>query len=202
MSGSSCSEIIEGRLASSAAFDSWRLTTDATLTQLAAGTTTPMALTTLTEKESEISQTTQCLQSKLMNLGTTADTISAKQEEILQLQQRIQDQEKMGEIAKDRVKYTRDSDRPVSYYESWFPLGRPMRPIMIPVLFGISIFFGVFFLLLFMSSMGFIFSLRILDTPYFAIFMAYMDRLGLTLPFWIVLAVLIGLTIYYFRNRG
>jgi hypothetical protein len=202
MSGTSCSEIIEGRLASSAAFDSWRSTTDATLTQLAVGTATPTALNTLTEKESDILQTTLCLQRKLAGLGTMADSVSAKQEEILRLQQRIQDQEKMVEIAKDRVKYTRDSDRPVSFYESWFPIGRPMKPIMIPVLFGIALFFAVFFFMLFLSSMGFFFSVRVLETPYFEIFMGYLDRLGLTLPFWIVLAVLIGLTVYYFRNRG
>lgn len=202
MAATRCSDLVEGRIATSTAFESWRATTDAALTQLAAGTTTPVALTTLSEKEADILQTNLCLQQKLRGLGTATDAISSRQQEILDLEQRIQNQTQLVEISKDRVRYTRKAERPVSFYESWFPVGRPLRPITIPILFGISLFFGVFFLLITFSSMGYIFSLKVPDSPFFDMIVAYFSQLGLTTPFWIVLAVLIGFVIYYFRTRG
>jgi hypothetical protein len=95
-----------------------------------------------------------CLQTKVNDLRRLPTTISGAQEQILDLNDKIAEAETHATIARDRVAFIRDPSKGTSYYESWFPLGRPMHPISLIILIGIDIFLCVFALLMIASAYG------------------------------------------------
>lgn len=67
--------------------------------------------------------------------------------EIIQATQDLQ-------VMKERVASLRSPYATQSYYESWFPINRPLRNISIVVLLALGIFFYVFTLFSLMHSLG------------------------------------------------
>jgi hypothetical protein len=67
--------------------------------------------------------------------------------EIIQATQDLQ-------VMKERVASLRSPYATQSYYESWFPINRPLRNISIVVLIALGIFFYVFTLFSLMHSLG------------------------------------------------
>ena len=65
------------------------------------------------------------------------------------------------QIAKDRVSSLRETNKQ-SYYESWFPINRPLRSSTNVILLGIGIFFFVLTFFMILHTMGFALHLNIL----------------------------------------
>jgi hypothetical protein len=124
-------------------------------------------------------------------LQNTLNAIQTKRVEIEQVQERT-------EIAKDRVEYLGGSKRPVSYYEGWFTIGRPLQPYMLHVLMGFAFFNIVLTLYFFALSAGVSISIVAptggAPNPY----IAYLRSFGL--PFWVLLIVSVT-TVTYLARR-
>jgi hypothetical protein len=111
----------------------------------------------------------------------------------------IQAKEDM-KIAEERVKSLRQKDK-TSYYESWFPLNRPLRTSTNITLIALGIFFYAFVFLVILSSIGFTFNLTTTlttDSP-------MLDKLAKIFPFrygtiLLVIALIIVVVVGYLRK--
>ncbi len=205
---SACTDTLDSRLSPDetgvTAFNTWKAQTSATITELN-GTITNNALPDARKVEYEtlhrdIAQTLACLQEKQNTEIDVANSVYTAQDRIVQLQREIKEREEEIQIAKDRVTYIRDPDAHPSYYQSWFPMDRPMRPSSVPVLIGIVVFFTMLILLGLLSFLGFNLSVGAPGAaPSFATIALEWLRAQLTPPFWIILIVLIGILIWYRR---
>lgn len=153
----------------------------------------------LNTKMAEIGATSACLMEKLNTAQGTSNTIQSTQEEILRLSDQLKAEEENIRIAQDRVKLLRYPNEHGSYYESWFPLGRPLQPVLVPIFFGLSIFLFVVSGLVVLSMMGvdvFIFMPR--PSPYGASSIGWgaWAATNLRWPFWVTLAAFIGVVVY------
>jgi hypothetical protein len=111
-----------------------------------------------TTAQADILRAVEMLQKRVNNnpattLQTNIDELVAVQAEIAQAKQDLQ-------VAKDRA----DSLRLTvpSYYESWFPISRPLRKTTIIVLIAIGIFFFALTFFMALHAFGFILQLNIL----------------------------------------
>jgi hypothetical protein len=139
-----------------------------------------------------------CMQEKLTQEGSTTNQIHTAQARIMELQEQLKDSEEEIQIAKDRVAYIRDPDARPSYYQSWFPMDHPMRPSSVPIFLGIVVFGTVMIVLGLLSVLGLNISLGSAGAPPSALGLALQWlRAQLTIPFWIMLAILIGVVIYF-----
>ena len=105
------------------------------------------------------------------NLQEIIDTDTELEVEIMQAKDDMK-------IAEERVKSLRQKDKR-SYYESWFPLNRPLRTSTNITLIALGIFFYVFVFLVFLSTIGFSFNLNttwVSDSP-------TLSKLGVIFPF-------------------
>lgn len=203
---SACTTTIEARIASGTAFLSWKDTTSTTLNALSGITTatTDQQKTDLLTTEKDVTSTIACIQEKLTTLNTIPADIQTAQTAILALQQDIKDKEEELGIAKDRVGYIRDPDVHPSFYQGWFGMDRPMKPISIPIFIGIVLFFSIFILFGLLSIFGL--SLTILvpsmrtGSSGTSMYLFQWIRSQITLPFWATLIALIAVVIY-FRGR-
>ncbi len=205
---SACTDTLDSRLSPDetgvTAFNTWKAQTSAKITELN-GTITNNALPDARKGEYEtlhrdIAQTLACLQEKQNTELDAANSVYTAQDRIVQLQREIKEREEEIQIAKDRVTYIRDPDAHPSYYQSWFPMDRPMRPSSVPVLIGIVVFFTMLILLGLLSFLGFNLSIGAPGAaPSFATIALEWLRAQLTPPFWIMLIVLIGILIWYRR---
>ncbi len=205
---SACTDTLDSRLSPDetgvTAFNTWKAQTSAKITELN-GTITNNALPDARKGEYEtlhrdIAQTLACLQEKQNTELDAANSVYTAQDRIVQLQREIKEREEEIQIAKDRVTYIRDPDAHPSYYQSWFPMDRPMRPSSVPVLIGIVVFFTMLILLGLLSFLGFNLSVGAPGAaPSFATIALEWLRAQLTPPFWIMLIVLIGILIWYRR---
>jgi hypothetical protein len=73
---------------------------------------------------------------------------------ITDLQRQVHEKQKSVIIAKDRADSLRDIDGRTSDYESWFPMGRPLKPYSVPILIGLTIFLWMILLGIVLSRMG------------------------------------------------
>jgi hypothetical protein len=150
----------------------------------------------------DVESTLACLQEKYSTELDVANNVNTAQERIVQLQREIKEREEEIQIAKDRVTYIRDPDAHPSYYQSWFPMDRPMRPSSVPLLIGIVVFFTMLILLALLSFLGFNLSVGSSipgAAPSTSSIIVQWILAQLTLPFWIVLAALVGILIWYRR---
>jgi hypothetical protein len=183
-------------------FQTWYNTTKGIL----AGVVEPASATDQTminQKMAEISATSACLVEKLQQTQGTSNSIQSTQEEILRLSDQLKQEEENIRIAQDRVKLLRFPNENASYYESWFPLGRPLQPVLVPIFFGLAIFLFTVTGLIVLSLMGidvFVFLPR--PSPYGGSSAGWGTWVATNLrwPFWVALAVVIGLAVYVRRS--
>ena len=205
---SACTAILNSRLSPDdtgvTAFNTWKTAASDKRAELVAA----IQLTTLPEYRKgeyetlhrDIVQTLACLEEKQKIEVDLVNNVNTAQDRIVQLQREIKEREEEIQIAKDRVAYIRDPDAHPSYYQSWFPMDRPMRPSSVPVLIGIVVFFTMLILLGLLSFLGFNLSVGAPGAaPSFATIALEWLRAQFTPPFWIVLIVLIGILIWYRR---
>lgn len=118
------------------------------------------------------------------------------------LEKEVRHAEEMMVIARDRAKYVRDIETAGSYYESWFSIGRPIRPEMAPILLGIALFIFIVAAFIFLKMMNVEFSLFVADTSKMAKKGSLFGTIFMMFPtsFWVVLTALILVLVYY-RKR-
>ena len=125
-------------------------------------------------------------------LQNTNDELYSVEGEITKAKEDLQ-------IAKDRVKSLRESNKQ-SYYESWFPINRPLRSSTNILLLGIGIFFFVFTFFVILHSMGFALHMNLLWAQNNVEGNSTINKLRILFPFGliptlIVLALIIGIIV-------
>ena len=127
------------------------------------------------------------------NLQEAIDTDTTLDIEIMQAREDMK-------IAEERVKIFRQKNKK-SYYESWFPLNRPLRTSTNITLIGLGIFFIVFSFLIFLSFIGFSFNITttwVSQSP-------TLNKLSILFPFgygttFIIIGLIILTLVGYLRN--
>jgi hypothetical protein len=154
---------------------------------------TPAQEAALNTAADDIFQTVSCMNEVLTGLSGVTNNIQSLQEYLLSLKTEIAQADEHVSIARDRVGYIRNPDKNTSFYESWFPLDRPMQPTSIPVFVAVNTFLfmaGVFVL---MTFFGFKISFPVsTDTGMSTTRFSLSDTL---------LVLLVGFIIYYFLLR-
>jgi len=191
------------RLQNQTTFNTWKNDTSAQLNAISANAQSGAVQPSSAESSSfstlsaDILNTTVCIQSQLTNLSGTSNQIHAIQEEIMSTKDAITQSEADSSIARDRVAYIRHPERHTSYYESWFPMDRPMHASSVPIFVGLTVFVILFGILLILSFMGVDFSIVI--HPTLQVFGRYVYSQFTWLTF--VQALLTIYSIYYFTHR-
>jgi len=128
-----------------------------------------------------------------------ATTLQNTNDELYNVEREIIKAKEDLQIAQDRVKSLRESNKQ-SYYESWFPINRPLRSSTNIILLGIGIFFFVFTFFVILHSMGFALHMNILWAENGIEGNPVLDKLRILFPFGLVptlifIAIIIGIII-------
>jgi hypothetical protein len=151
---------LEPRITGSATFSAWKETTSLAINRLIASANTKNGQLSAGEQaefeglQRDVYNTLGCLQEKHVAAATTSNSINDAQTRLLQLQEELKKREEEIQIAKDRVAFIRDPDAHPSYYQSWFPMDRPMKPVSISIFIGIVVFASMFIFLGLLSFIG------------------------------------------------
>jgi sterol desaturase/sphingolipid hydroxylase (fatty acid hydroxylase superfamily) len=146
---------------------------------------------------SEVFDTAACIQEKLTALGSTTNQIQTAQQDILRLNKEITEAEADVAIARDRVAYIRHPEEHTSFYESWFPINRPMQRENVPYFIAVTVFLVVFSLLVGLSLIGM--NINVSMNP---ALLYFIQRIASQFT-WLTLALFFVLVfaIYYFVNQ-
>jgi hypothetical protein len=164
-----CTPQILTRIADPTTFNAWKAITSGNLNSIsssaAAGSLppSPNESSALSTASADIFATSACIQEQINSLGSTTNNIQSAQTAILDLNKQIDEAKAQVAIARDRVAYIRHPEQHTSFYESWFPIDRPMHVTSVPAFLGITVFLFVFALLIVLSVMGV--DLQITITP-------------------------------------
>jgi len=145
----------------------------------------------------EVFDTAACIQEKLTSLGSTTNQIQTAQQDILRLNKEITEAEADVAIARDRVAYIRHPEEHTSFYESWFPINRPMQRENVPYFIGVTIFLLIFSLLVGLSLIGV--NINVVMNPA----LIYFIQSILSQFTWLTLVLFLMLVfaVYYFVNQ-
>lgn len=161
-------------------------------TQLDA-TPTPSSAT-LQSLRTEINNRIACLQGKIRENTANPSKIGELQSSIISITAAMEADREALEISKARSTYIDEARRPVSYYESWFPIGRPMKPFMMIILMMSTLFLVVLGGILLIG----VFGIRIIGerVPPTNPIIAWLMRLGPL--FWTAfILVIVGFSLYF-----
>jgi hypothetical protein len=150
-----CTPAIRSDINSQAAFNTW---SSAQSTSINSPTATMATVKTV---ESALTSYEKCLQSEIVTLSTSSTTIAQLQHTITKTNAEIVSAKNDVEIAKDRAKSVVHPEHVSSYYESWFPINRPLKHYTIPLLIGTALFLLSVTFFLTLSFMGVNFNMRI-----------------------------------------
>ena len=145
----------------------------------------------------EVFDTAACIQEQLSRLGSTTNHIQTAQQDILRLNNEITDAEADVAIARDRVAYIRHPEEHTSYYESWFPINRPMQRENVSYFIGVTVFLLVFSLLVGLSLIGV--NVNVAMNPALVYFIQRILAQFTWLTF--ILTLMLIFVVYYFVNQ-
>jgi hypothetical protein len=146
-----------------------------------------------------ITLTTSCIQNELNALSGTTRTASSIQSSILELQGKLQKEREFVRIAKDRARMAQDGQQQPSYYDAWFPLGRPMKAGSVLLFTGFALFMLLMALFLLLSFVGI--DLRVMVRPLDLSFLPYWVRERFPVAFWIVLVAFIVALVFAVQRQ-
>jgi len=193
MSASSvCTSKTTGNIAN---FSNWKSMTATSLNSITSSSNpTQLQQDTLNTTANDIFQTVACLNEKIRGVSELTNNIQTAQETIINLNKQISEADEHVSIARDRVGYIRNPEKHTSFYESWFPLGRPMDKKSIPILIAINTFLFIAGIFLIMTIFGLkiSFPLSTTSTSYSTNSFKLSD---------VLLLLLVGFIIYYFLVR-
>jgi hypothetical protein len=150
-----CTPNILSNINSQVAFNTW---SSAQSTSINSPTAT---VTTVKAVENALTSYQFCLQSEITSLSNSSTTIAELQNTITKTNAEITSAKNDVEIAKDRAKSVVHPEQVSSYYESWFPINRPLKHYTIPLLIGTSLFLLSVTFFLTLSFMGVSFNMRL-----------------------------------------
>jgi chromosome segregation ATPase len=118
--------------------------------------------TKLQTLEYELSSLQKCLQSDLLNDQDSSAKVYSLQKELDMAEKEADDTHTSVSEAKERANLLEKPYSKTNIWESWFPLGRPLRQESVPVLLSFAIVFLTLSLGMFLRLAGFSF---IFQTP-------------------------------------
>jgi hypothetical protein len=118
----------------------------------AMGSTTQGDRDKMTALQIEINDASVCLGNAIDKLSATSTTSASLQEKLVSLSDELETANNDIEVAKNRVAYIRHPEQQTSNYESWFPIDRPIHVLSLIILMSITIFIGIFILLMILSQ--------------------------------------------------
>lgn len=192
---------LEPRITNQETFNLWKETTATTINRLIASANVKNGQLSDGEKaeyeglQKDVFNTLACLQEKQTAESSTTNQIHTAQTQILELQDQLKQREEEIQIAKDRVAYIRDPDAHPSYYQSWFPLDRPMKPASIPIFIGIVVFCSMLIVLALLSFIGVHVSILSIHGSTSFNIMEWIRR-QLTGSFWVMFIILVSVILY------
>jgi hypothetical protein len=107
----------------------------------------------------EVKDALVALNTRLKN--NPATDLHQANDSLILIQQNIEEAKEDLKIAEERVKNLRNIDKNKSYYESWFPINRPLRSSSIIICFIFGVFFFSLSFFMFMRYFGFSFTVDI-----------------------------------------
>jgi hypothetical protein len=113
------------------------------------------ALGALILAENTLSSTIQCIQNDILQRNEYSSKMYTLQQDIENLRKELKEKQETVNEAKERSETLRDPYTKTTWWELWFPLGRPMKKEHVPVLLSISIFMLIFSLGIFLRFAGF-----------------------------------------------
>ena len=116
------------------------------------GSTTQGDRDKMTALQIEINDASVCLGNAIDKLSATSTTSASLQEKLVSLSDELETANNDIEVAKNRVAYIRHPEQQTSNYESWFPIDRPIHVLSLIILMSITIFIGIFILLMILSQ--------------------------------------------------
>jgi len=105
-----------------------------------------------TDQQNEIVNGVDQLQQRL-NANRATD-LQISNDQLNRLKDEIVEAQKDLKIAEDRVATLRHPEKDKSYYESWFPVNRPLTSRTIFIILAIGVFFFILSLLIILKTFG------------------------------------------------
>jgi len=105
-----------------------------------------------TDQQNEIVNGVDKLQQRL-NANRATD-LQISNDELNRLKDQIVEAQKDLKIAEDRVATLRHPEKDRSYYESWFPVNRPLTNRTVFIVLAIGVFFFILSLLIILKTFG------------------------------------------------
>ena len=194
---SACTTTIESRLSTQESFNAWKGSTSGTLNAVGANET-DLSTRTVADVASTVFATTACIQEKINGLSDVANNIHIAQQNILSLHDQIAEEEANLAVARDRVAYIRHPEQNTSFYESWFPLDRPMYKANVPYFVLVSVFLAIFTLFVLLSLVGVNVTMHLPSTGSISLYSRIMSYMN---PFTISLFIILMSVVIYFMTR-
>lgn len=107
-------------------------------------------LVSLQNKESSMNQILKCITGDIATLQREGGKIYDLEKQLSEKTKEANSKEEIAKEAKERAKTLETPYNKTSVWEAWFPLGRPLQKESVPVLLGISIFFLILSLFMFL----------------------------------------------------
>jgi hypothetical protein len=101
-------------------------------------------------KENDINQIIKCITGDISIIQEQGGKIYTLEQTLSEKTKEANMKEEVAKDAKERAKLLETPYNKTSVWEAWFPLGRPLQKESVPVLLGISIFFLVISLFMFL----------------------------------------------------
>jgi len=192
-----CTSLLQGTN-----FSTWNAATSAAITTYQAKTTTTQAEDdTMLVLEKDMLDASMCVSNAINNISSTSSDIADMNEQIINKSLELASAQEDINVAKDRVGYIRHPERNTSPYESWFPIDRPISVFSLILIMCISIFMGVFLILLVLSYIGIDLTIYMAESsgPPNPMVEAILSQF--TVSFWILLIAFISVVIYFVKRN-
>jgi peptidoglycan hydrolase-like protein with peptidoglycan-binding domain len=189
------------KLSTAGYFTGWKAATSTAITTYQALNSPTQAQTEgMLELEKEMLDASLCISTSIHTLSSASSSIADLNQQILKKTAELSQANEDISIAKDRVANVRHPERNTSNYEGWFPIDRPISVFSMIVILCITIFLGVFLILLALSFGGvdiimYSKSFGMENNPFIA---AIAQQF--TVSFWILLIAFISVVVYFVKR--
>lgn len=104
--------------------------------------------------ENNVNATIQCLNKDMLQRNEYSSKLYTLQTEIEELRKEVEEKKQIVNEAKERSSMLDNPYSKTTWWETWFPLGRPIKKDNVPVLLSVSIFMLIFSLGVFLRYAG------------------------------------------------
>jgi hypothetical protein len=122
------------------------------------------AISNLDQVEFLLYQHMKCINKDIIQRNDYASRLYSLQQELEEARKQVKEKKQIASEAKERSDQLDNPYNKTTWWETWFPLGRPIRKENVPVLLSVSIVMLVFSLGVFLKFAGFELRLDSLQT--------------------------------------